>query len=66
MAIRRTLVRATLAALALAVPAGAGAEALARAEEVDAASIRVEEAISDLALDACARRAIGLAAGSGG
>lgn len=54
-----------LAQLAL-VPAGAGAEALARAEEVDAASIRVEEAISDLALDACARRAIGLAAGSGG
>lgn len=54
-----------LAQLAL-VPVGAGAEALARAEEVDAASIRVENAISDLALDACARRAIGLAAGTGG
>jgi hypothetical protein len=54
-----------LAQLAL-VPAGAGAEALARAEEVDAASIRVENAISDLGLDACARRAIGLAAGTGG
>jgi hypothetical protein len=58
-------VQIELAQLAL-VPAGEGREALARAEEVDAASIRVEKAISDLGLDACARRAIGLGvAGSG-
>jgi hypothetical protein len=48
------------------VPAGEGRVALARAEEVDLASIRVEEAIDDLGLSACGRRAIGIAASNGG
>lgn len=58
-------VQIELAQLAL-VPAGEGREALARAEEVDLASIRVEEAIDDLGLSACGRRAIGIRASNGG
>jgi hypothetical protein len=58
-------VQIELAQLAL-VPADEGREALARAEEVDAASIRVEEAIDDLGLSACGRRVIGIAASNGG
>lgn len=53
-----------LAQLAL-VPEGARERAVARAREVDVATIRVEDAISGLGLEECARRRIGVQTSAG-